>query len=199
MLRAGTATEGMVIRKFASLAFALCLGTPALAAEVAGVTLADKVSVGGQALVLNGAGIRTMLFFKIYVGSLYLPQKAGDLAGVLARGPRRIQMNLLRDLTSDQLVGALVGGLAANNSPNELAAIKTGTDQLVRILTASKDVDVKATDVLTMDFVDGATKVALNGEAKGVIPGAEFNSALTRIWLGDKPAGGNLKKAMLGG
>jgi len=187
------------VLKFVSLAFALCLGAPALAAEVAGVTLAENISVGGQALVLNGAGIRTMLFFKIYVGSLYLPQKAGDLAGVLARGPRRIQMNLLRDLTSDQLVGALIGGLAANNSPDKMAAIKTGTDQLVRILTASKDVDVKATDVLTMDFVDGATKVALNGEAKGVIPGTEFNSALTRIWLGDKPAGGNLKKAMLGG
>jgi len=190
-----------VIRKFASLAFALCLGAPApaLAAEVAGVTLADNVLVGGQALVLNGAGIRIKLFFKIYVGSLYLPQKVGDLAGVLARGPRRIQMNLLRELTSDQLVGALVGGLNANNSPDELAAVTAGTDQLVRILTAFKEVNVKAMDVLTLDFVDGGTKVAVNGEARGVIPGAEFNSALTRIWLGDKPAERALKKAMLGG
>ena len=39
--------------------FALCLGAPALAAEVGGVKLADKVAVGGQDLVLNGAGIRT--------------------------------------------------------------------------------------------------------------------------------------------
>jgi Chalcone isomerase-like len=189
----------MLIRRFASVAFALCLGAPALAAEVAGVTLADSVSVGGQVLVLNGAGTRVKLFFRIYVGSLYLPQKVGDLAGVLARGPRRIQMNLLRDLTSDQLVGALVGGLNANNSPDEMAAVKAGTDQLVRILTAFKDVDVKANDVLTMDFVDGGTRVALNGEAKGVVPGTEFNSALTRIWLGDKPAEEKLKKAMLGG
>ena len=43
------------------------------------------------------------------------------------------------------------------------------------------------------------TKVALNGEVRGVIPGEAFNSALTRIWLGDKPAQGDLKKAMLGG
>ena len=197
--RASNGNEGKVIRQFASLAFALCLAVPAMAAEVAGVTLADNVSVGGQALVLNGAGIRIKLFFKIYVGSLYLPQKVGDLAGVLASGPRRIQMNLLRDLTSDQLVGALVGGLNANNSADEMAAVKGGTDQLVRILTAFKDVDVKATDVLTLDFVDGGTKVAVNGEARGVIPGAEFNSALTRIWLGDKPAERALKKAMLGG
>ena len=29
--------------------------------------------------------------------------------------------------------------------------------------------------------------------------GEPFNQALTRIWIGDKPVQGNLKKAMLGG
>src|ERR1700682_4938531 len=106
-------------RKVACLVFALCRRAPPSAAEVAGVTVADTVSVGGQALVLNGAGIRIKLFFKIYVGSLYLPQKVGDLAGVLARGPPGIKMTLLRDLTADQPVAALVGGLKANNSPAE--------------------------------------------------------------------------------
>ena len=185
--------------RFACLVFALCLAGPAFGVEVSGVTLADKVSVGGQALVLNGAGVRVKVFFKIYVGSLYLPEKVGDLAGVLAKSPRRIQMNLLRDLTADQLVGALVGGLNANNSPAEMEAVKAPTDELVRILTAFKNVDVKKNDVLTLDFVDGATKVALNGEPRGVIPGEAFNRALIRIWLGDKPPQGDLKKAMLGG
>ncbi|CAG0984216.1 hypothetical protein BURK1_01910 [Burkholderiales bacterium] len=186
-------------RRVACLALALSLGTPAFAAEVAGVTLADSVSVGGQTLVLNGAGVRDKWFFRIYVGSLYLPQKVGDLAGVLAKGPRRIQMNLLRDLTADQLVGALVGGLNDNNSSADMAAVKAPMDELVGILTRFKDVDAKQNDVLTMDFVDGGTKVAINGEVRGVIPGAAFNSALTRIWLGDKPAQRNLRKAMLGG
>ncbi|MCC7327874.1 MAG: chalcone isomerase family protein [Burkholderiales bacterium] len=188
-----------MIRRLACLVCALCLGAPALAAEVAGVTLADTASVGGQALVLNGAGVRIKLFFRIYVGSLYLPRKAGNLAGVLAKGPRRIQMNLLRDLTADQLVGALVGGLNDNNSPAELAAVKAPTDQLVRILKQFKDVAVKEQDVLTLDFVDGGTKLALNGEAIGVVPGEAFNGALTRVWLGDMPPEEGLKKAMLGG
>jgi hypothetical protein len=60
-------------------------------------------------------------------------------------------------------------------------------------------VDAKKNDVVTLDFVDGGTKVALNGEPRGVIPGEAFNIALIRIWLGDKPAQGDLKKAMLGG
>ena len=188
-----------MIRTAAGLAFAFCIAPPAFAAELAGIALADKVSVGGQALVLNGAGVLHKFIFRIYVGSLYLPQKVGDLPGVLANGPRRIQMNLLRDLTADQLVGALVGGLDANNSPAEMAAVKAPMDDLVRIMRRFKDVDMKEQDVLTLDFVDGGTKVSLNGESIIVIPGAAFNNALTRIWLGDKPAHRSLKKAMLGG
>jgi len=32
-----------------------------------------------------------------------------------------------------------------------------------------------------------------------VIPGEDFNRALLRIWLGDRPADGDLKRGMLGG
>jgi len=187
------------MRRFGGLLFVLCVAAPALAAEVVGVTLADKVSVDGHALVLNGAGVRTKVFFKIYVGSLYLPQKAQDLVGVLAKSPRRIQMNMLRDLTADQLVDALIGGLNDNNSPAEMAVVKEPMNELVEILLRFRDVDVKKNDVLTMDFVDGGTRVALNGETRGVIQGRAFGGALTRIWLGEKPAQGSLKKAMLGG
>ena len=59
--------------------------------------------------------------------------------------------------------------------------------------------DVKEKDVVTLDFVDGATKIGLNGAAKGSIAGEPFNRALTRIWLGDHPIQADLKKAMLGG
>jgi hypothetical protein len=185
------------MRKLMVVFLALCLGVPALAAEVGGVKLDDRASVGGQELVLNGAGIRTKAFFKVYVASLYVPQKAGELAAVLAKAPRRIQMNLLRNLTADQLVDALVEGLNDNNSPAEMAAVKAQVDQLVAIMKAFKD--VKEKDVVTLDFVDGGTKIALNGEARGAIPGEAFNRSLTRIWLGDKPVQSDLKKAMLGG
>ncbi len=73
-----------MMRRFSLVLLALCLSAPVLAAEVGGVKLDAKASVGGQELVLNGAGIRTKVFFKVYVASLYLPAKATDLAGVLA-------------------------------------------------------------------------------------------------------------------
>jgi Chalcone isomerase-like len=168
----------------------------ALAAEVGGVKLDDKVSMGAQELVLNGAGVRTRVVFKVYVASLYLPQKAADLAGVLAKGPRRIQLNLLRTLSADQLVDALNEGLVENNTAAELAAVKSQTDQLATIMKAFKE--VKEKDVVTLDFVDGATRVGLNGDAKGSIPGDAFNQALTKVWLGDKPVQADLKKSLLG-
>jgi len=168
----------------------------ALGAEVGGVKLDDKMSVGSQELVLNGAGVRTRVVFKVYVASLYLPQKATDLAGVLAKGPRRIQLNLLRTLSADQLVDALNEGLAENNSAAELAAVKPQVGQLATIMKAFKE--IKEKDVVTLDFVEGATRVGLNGEARGSIAGEPFNQALTKIWVGDKPVQADLKKSLLG-
>jgi long-chain acyl-CoA synthetase len=166
-------------------------------AEVAGVKLDDQASVGGQQLVLNGAGLRTRAVFKVYVGSLYLPEKATTPQAVLAKGPRRIQLNLMRSLSADQLVDALVEGLKDNNSPADLEAVKPQTDELARIMKSFGE--VKEGSVVTLDFVDGATRIAQDGTAKGSIPGEAFNRALTRIWLGDRPVQADLKKAMLGG
>lgn len=185
------------MRKLIVFAGAVAFAAVAQAAEVGGVNLPDKASVGAQELVLNGAGVRTRAFFKVYVGSLYLPAKATTAAAVLDKGPRRIQLNLLRDLSADQLVGALLDGLKDNNTPAELAAVQAQSDQLVTIMKSLGD--VKEKDVVTLDFVDGATKIALNGAAKGAIPGEAFNRALTKVWIGDKPAQADLKKAMLGG
>jgi len=178
-------------------ALALLATGATMATEIGGVGLDDKTAVGGQELVLNGAGIRTRAIFKVYVASLYVPQKASDLQGVLSKSPRRIQLNLLRTLSADQLAEALNDGLVEANTPADLAAVKPQADQLLAIMRAFKE--VKEKDVVTLDFVDGTTRVGWNGEAKGTIPGAAFNQALTKIWLGDKPVQADLKKALLGG
>ena len=185
------------MRKIWMTVFASLLAASVQAAEVGGVKLPDKLAVGGQELVLNGAGVRSRAFFKVYVGSLYVPAKATTLAAVLDKGPRRIQLNILRGLSSDQLVDAMTDGLKENNSAAELAAIKPQVDQLVTTMKALGD--VKEGDVVTLDFVDGTTKIGLDGTAKGTIAGDPFNRALTRIWLGDNPVQADLKKVMLGG
>ena len=176
---------------------ALCTAGAAFAAEIGGVKLDDKVSIDGQELVLNGAGIRTKVFLKIYVVGLYLPQPAKDLPAVFSKAPRRIEMNMLRALSADQIVDALLDTMQDNNTPAELAAVKAQTDQLASLIRAFKE--VKEKDVITLDFVDSGTRLGWNGKNYGTIPGGAFNQALTKIWLGEKPVQADLKKALLGG
>jgi long-chain acyl-CoA synthetase len=172
------------------------LSTAAFAADIGGARLDDRTTVAGQELVLNGAGVRKRVVFNVYVASLYLPQKASDLTGVLAKGPRRIRIDMLRTLSAETFIDALNEGLEANNSAAEFAAIKPGAAELASIMKGFGQ--VKEKDVVTLDFYDGATHVGLNGEAKGTVAGEAFNQALTRIWLGEKPVQADLKKALLG-
>jgi long-chain acyl-CoA synthetase len=176
---------------------AICITSlPVFAADVGGVKLDDKMSLGGQEVVLNGAGVRTKFMVKVYVGSLYVPAKASTAAAVYAKAPRRVQLNMLRE-GSDQMVDALIDGLKQANPPADVAAVKAETDQLAAIIKSIGQ--LKEGNVLAFDFVDGATKVSLNGAPKGSIPGEAFNQALMNTWVGDNAVQSELKKDMLGG
>lgn len=170
------------------------------AAEVEGVKLPDAVrGEGGAELVLNGAGVRTRLVFKVYVGALYLQKKTGDARAALADpGAKRVAMHLLRDLSAEQLFTALNEGLRNNHSEAELAKLEPQVKQLDGIFRAVKT--AKSGDAIVLDYAPGTgTRVVVNGGSMGVVPGEEFNRALLRVWLGDQPADSALKKAMLGG
>ena len=184
------------MRDVTTMLLALTFAAAAQAAEVGGVKLEDKINLGGQELVLNGAGLRTRAIFKVYVGSLYVPAKATTAAAVYAKGPRRVQLNMLRDVGADQMIEALADGINQSNSAADAAAVKAQSDQLASILKSVGG--LKEGNVLTFDYVDGGTRVSLNGQAKGTIPGEAFNKALTNAWIGDKPVQDDLKKAMLG-
>jgi long-chain acyl-CoA synthetase len=175
----------------------LALAASAAAVEVDGIRVDDKVSVGGQDLMLNGAGLRKRAIFKVYIGCLYLPAKAGTIQDVLAKEPRRIQLNVLRNLSSDQLITALVDGLKQNLPAAEVRSLSRETGELAAIMKSFGE--AKEGSVVTIDFVDGTTQVGLDGTVKGSIAGAAFNEALTKIWIGDHPVQDDLKKAMLGG
>ena len=185
------------MRKLMTMLVGLALAASAQAMDVSGVNIPDKASVGGQDLVLNGAGVRTRAIFKVYVGSLYVPAKVKTAADVYAKSPRRVQLNMMRDVTSDQMVEALTDGLNHANSAADAGAVKAQMAELAGILKSIGQ--LKEGNVLAFDFVDGATQVSLNGQAKGKVAGDAFNKALLNAWIGDKPVQDDLKKAMLGG
>ena len=58
---------------FTTILFSLALSASAL--EVKGIKVDETAQVGGSALVLNGAGVRTKLMFKVYVAGLLFNAK----------------------------------------------------------------------------------------------------------------------------
>jgi hypothetical protein len=51
------------------------MSVSASAADVAGIRLDERTTLGTCNLVLNGAGLRRKAIFKVYVAGLYLTEK----------------------------------------------------------------------------------------------------------------------------
>ena len=168
--------------------------------EIEGVKFEPAAQVGGTALVLNGAGLRTKAIFKVYAAGLYVPQKSNDAAALLAqKGARRVAITMLRNVDAESFAGALNDGLRDNHTEVQFAAMKPQIEALNANLKAVGE--AKKGAVILFEFIPGTgTRVTEGGQARGtVIPGEEFFTAVLRIWIGEKPADSGLKKGMLGG
>lgn len=186
-------------RRRCALAFAcLALMPPAFGQEVDGHAVPEHATVAGHELVLNGAGLRTILGFHIYVAALYLPERHHDSADILGRDqPRRLRITLLHGVTTEQNLDALKGGLIANNSAAEMAAIQADVDRFLGLLRQVHE--LPAGTQIQFDYLPGwGTRVRVGEHDLGLVAGPRFNLAVLRIWLGDDPIQVSLKKALLG-
>ena len=180
--------------------FLLCFAAlPAAAAEVAGVRIDDKTRVGNADLVLNGAGLRKRLFVQVYAIGLYLPQKANRPAAILEqKGPKRVAIHMLRDVSADSFTEALVEGIRANHSEADAKALEPRVRELAAIIAELKE--ARKGMALALDWNGRETRLSVQGKPMGQpISGEDFYRALLRIWLGEKPVQDDLKKALLGG
>ena len=182
------------------LSFALLgLGAHANATEVEGINFADRITLGDSELVLNGAGVRVKMLFKVYALGLYLPQKSSTAGQVLAsKGPRRIQIITLRTLTAEQLAEALVEFMRKNQGVAELAALQPRIDTLRSTMMSIGKVPAKTR--IRLDYLPASgTRVFVDDEQKGAdIPGEDFYLGLLRIWLGEHVPQASLREALLG-
>jgi hypothetical protein len=186
------------MRTLMVLAAATCAACVCAGAEVAGVDVPEEVVLGsGQPkLVLNGAGVRRKLFVDVYVGALYLPERQSDASVVVAQDvPWMISMRFLhKEVARDKLVAAWNDGFAGNTATAELAALQPRITAFNKLFSS-----VRRGDTIRLSYIPGTgTHVWLNSQKAGVVQGADFQRALLRIWLGEKPADKKLKQTMLG-
>ena len=179
-------------KAFLACACACALSVPLVAATLAGVTLPDTVTVGNQTLLLNGLGLRTKMFFKVYVGGLYLEKKSNDATAIVSSdtAKRVVLQFIYGEVTRDQMVESFTEGFMAN-APN---APKAQVDQFLGALET-----MKKGDQLVVTYLPGTgTTLAIRGKDKLTIAGLPFAQAVFSVWLGPKPPTSDLKSGMLG-
>ncbi len=163
--------------------------------EIAGIQIPDSTMVAGQTLSLNGAGIRSKFFFKIYVGALYLTKSANSSSAVYQQnGPKSILMTFLYDeVPADKLVSAWNEGFEENNGSKELSSLAERIKQFNALF-----VTTRKGDSIKLDMIPGeGTQVWFGDQLKATISGDDFSLALQKIWLGEHPADDDLKEGML--
>jgi hypothetical protein len=177
----------------------LCLSLNVQAASVGGVTVDDSVHLGSRNLVLNGAGMRNKFIFSWYVVALYLDARKNTAAAVLAdQNEKRIALYMQRDISAGELLYTFNKAIGKNHTDEELKVMKDELHVLEVIFYNTGK--IKAGNVILFDYQRGiGTRVTVGGVVRGIIPGAVFNTALLKIWLGEKPVDENLKLKLLGG
>jgi len=174
----------------------LLVAVPGFAREIAGVDVAESITgEGGTTLSLNGAGVRSKLFFKIYVAELYLVNPSSDAVAILADDSQKMMvMDFLYDeVSAEKLVGAWNEGFEANLSDDQRAALAEKIDAFNAMF-----VTVKKGDKIVINYLPGkGTSVIVAGAEKGAVEGKDFADAVFAIWLGEKPVTKELKKQLL--
>jgi hypothetical protein len=174
------------------------LPTFVAARELSGVSLPETLSAKGveTALALNGAGVRQRFFTDIYVAALYLPRKTSDIDEILAeRGPRIVDLHFVyKDVPARRLIDGWVDGFRFNHTSEEFRKLESRLQQLNTIAR-----DLHRGEAIRLELqADGRTDVAINGQHAITISGTDFQRALLKIWLGEKPVDAGLRRALLG-
>jgi hypothetical protein len=183
-------------RLSAVLFLILVTTSPAGALEVAGITMPDSMETEQARLVLNGAGVRSKWFMKLYVGGLYLKEKHQDAQRIMAADePMGIRLHIISSLiTSEKMEKATREGFEKSTEGNT-SPLEAEIEEFIAVFKAKIHED----DIYDLIYTPGkGVEVSKNKVCQCLIEGLDFKQALFGIWLCDQPAQESLKREMLG-
>jgi hypothetical protein len=166
---------------------------PINAAQVEGTFFYDSYSADDKKLKLTGAGVLRYWGFKAYVGALYL-EEGYTIDEALSDRAKRIEIEYLRHVRGKDFGPATNESIAKNVDLKTFERLRPQIDYHNSLYE-----DVQPGDRYSLTYIPGrGTELALNGEPKGVIKGADFAAAVFSIWLGPKPINTSFKEQILG-
>ena len=164
------------------------------AAEIADVKFAKQYRATETGLELRGVGLlRYLGLFKAYAGAFYLEEGA-PINEALADRAKRIEVEYLRSFKGKDFGPATVEMMKKNVDKATIERLRQQIDYHNSLYE-----DVGPGDRYALTYIPGrGTELALNGELKGVIEGADFATALFSIWIGQSPIDESFKRQIMG-
>ena len=174
---------------------ALILGaltSPLNAAEIEGIRFNETFVAENTKLRLTGVGLLRYWGFKAYVGAFYL-EAGASIDNYMSDTAKRIELEYFRSIKGEDFGPATNKSIAKNVDSKTFDRLRPQIE-----FHNSLYQDVQPGDRYSLTYVPGrGTELALNGEPKGIIEGAEFAAAVFSIWLGPKPMNESFKKQLL--
>ena len=185
-----------LVRALAVLLVSLMLlasPSPAVASTHHGVEITDASTVAGKTVNLNGTGLRSVLFIKVYVIGLWTERKVSSADDALDSGAWKVELHMLRGLDPEKITDGVQDGFA-KNSAAELDNLQARLDTFKAQFSK-----VSKGDVIELAWEPGkGTVTRVNSAQKGTIEGKDFADALLKVWLGADPVQSDIKDGMLG-
>lgn len=185
------------MKRFLTLLCFVAITAQGFAQIPVGRTVMDyQVEYGGETLLMNGAGTRSMLFIELYSAALYLSEKSSDAIGI-AYDDKTMAIKIeitSRLISRETMMKAIEDGFqkATDNNTTDL-------DSRIAKIREFYLKELVVGDKIDLVYVKGeGVECYFNGGKLGVIEGQDFKFALYKIWLGEDPASKSLKEGMLG-
>lgn len=181
----------------ALLALVLLVGATGRAAD-APPALPAEAEVAGARLVLNGSAVRTVWGFEVYRIGLFLAAPNRDAAAILQgdRQAKRVQIIMLRGVSSDQFTGTVQESIDRNFTAEEKT--KLAAELAAFLGFFHEGADLRPGSEVILDFIPDRGLVArVDGREVGAIQGDDFYHGLLRLWLA-KPLQASIRDGLLG-
>ncbi len=184
----------------ASIICSAFFATTSHAYSVSDIDLPEVVPANAERpeLRLNGASLRELyLLIKTYVGALYLEEKSTDPQAILnsETHKRMVFHVMMKRVGARRIANALQEALVVNLSEEEHNGLTKELEQMLSYFNGK----MHAGEEAVFDYIPGkGTRITINDEVKGVIPGKDYFKAMLSIWIGDNPVGRDFKDDVLG-
>ncbi|KIH76554.1 Chalcone isomerase-like [Geoalkalibacter ferrihydriticus] len=165
------------------------------AAEIKGVTFAERHLVDQTELRITGMGVLTWaLLFDVYVGAFYLPKgMSGERWAEDV--PKRLELSYLRSISAEDFSRASDKLLRKQLPPGQYQALAERLQEFYRLFR-----DIRPGDRYSLTYTPAAgTELRLNEELLGAAPGADFAVAYFGLWLGPEPIDKGFRDRLLKG